>query len=676
MEELFAKLSGGKNFTKLDMSNAYLQLPLDEESLQLVTINTHKGLFKYNRLPFGVSSAPAIFQRCMESLLREQKGAAVYIDDILVTGGSTEEHIQNLNSVLDILESANLRLNLSKCFFLQPRVEYLGYVIDQHGLHPTEEKVTAIKEAPKPKNVSELRAFLGIINYYHRFLPNLSTKLAPLHELLQKKTKWKWKDVQDEAFQSAKDALQADSLLVHFDPAKPIVLACDASQYGLGAVLSHVMSDGHERPIAYVSRTLNAAEKNYSQVEKEGLAIVFGVKKFHNYIYGREFEIDSDHQPLAYLFGESRGIPQMASARIQRWALTLSAYQYKIRYKAGKSIGNADALSRLPRPVTCSNDGVTGDLCLLMNHLSATTVSASSIKDWTNRDPVLSKVRRYTLVGWPGSHLDEEFRPYKSRQHELSVEDGCILWGSRVVVPPQGRKSILKELHDTHPGTSKMKALARSYVWWPRMESEIDDLVKKCTTCQESRPRPSPPVAPLHPWEWPSQPWSRLHLDFAGPFLGRMFLVLIDSHSKWMDIQIMQSITSEKVIEVLKTIFATHGLPRKVVTDNGPSFTSTEFQDFMSSNGVKLVHSAPYHPSTNGLAERAVQSFKQAIKRIPGASVQERLSKYLFKYRITPHTTTGISPAEMLMGRRPRSKLDLLYPTIPSKVERQQERLS
>ena len=158
------------------------------------------------------------------------------------------------------------------------------------GCTPTEEKVTAIKEAPKPKNVSELRAFLGIINYYHRFLPNLSTKLAPLHELLQRKTKWKWKDAQDEAFQSAKDALQADSLLVHFDPAKPIVLACDASQYGLGAVLSHVISDGHERPIAYVSRTLNAAEKNYSQVEKEGLAIVFGVKKFHNYIYGREFE--------------------------------------------------------------------------------------------------------------------------------------------------------------------------------------------------------------------------------------------------------------------------------------------------------------------------------------------------------------------------------------------------
>ena len=194
-------------------------------------------------------------------------------------------------------------------------MEYLGYVIDQHGLHPTEEKVTAIKEAPKPKNVSELRAFLGIISYYHRFLPNLSTKLAPLHELLQKKTKWKWKNAHDKAFQSAKDALQADSLLVHFDPAKPIVLACDASQYGLGAVLSHVMSDG---PIAYVSRTLNADEKNYSQVEKEGLAIVFGVKKFHNYIYGREFEIDSEHQPLAYLFGESRGNPQIMAVHVMQ----------------------------------------------------------------------------------------------------------------------------------------------------------------------------------------------------------------------------------------------------------------------------------------------------------------------------------------------------------------------
>ena len=189
VEDLFANFSGGKYFTKLDLANAYLQLPLDLESSELVVINTHKGLFKYNRLPFGVSSAPAIFQRCMESLFHGQKGVSVFIDDILVTGSSTEEYLENLERVLHILESANLRLNKNKCSFARPSVEYLGYVIDEQGLHPTEEKVVAIRDAPKPRNVSELRAFLGIINYYSKFLPNLSTRLSPLYKLLQKKVR-------------------------------------------------------------------------------------------------------------------------------------------------------------------------------------------------------------------------------------------------------------------------------------------------------------------------------------------------------------------------------------------------------------------------------------------------------------------------------------------------------
>ena len=235
VEELLANLAGGKRFSKLDMSQAYLQLPLDDESKELVTVNTHKGLFQYNRLPFGIASAPAIFQRCMESLF-QGIGVAVYIDDILVTGSSIEEHLQNLDKVLGRLESAGLRLNKSKCFFLRPSIEYLGHVIDEEGLHPTEEKVKAIREAPRPKNIAELRSFLGIINYYSRFLPNLSTRLASLYQLLHKDTTWSWKDEQDEAFLAAKEALQNDSLLIHYDSYKPLILACDASQYGLGAV--------------------------------------------------------------------------------------------------------------------------------------------------------------------------------------------------------------------------------------------------------------------------------------------------------------------------------------------------------------------------------------------------------------------------------------------------------
>ena len=501
-------------------------------------------------------------------------------------------------------------------------------------------------------------------------MPTLSSKLAPLYSLLHKQTRWSWGNQQEAAFIQAKNALQADSLLVHFDPSKQMIVECDASQYGLGAVLSHKMDDGQERPIAFTSRTLNPAEKKYSQLEKEGLAIVYAVTKFHNYLYGQHFIIRSDHQPLSFLFSELKGIPVMASSRIQRWALKLSAYQYSICYKSGKTLQNADALSRLrPMSVTCNHDGLTGDIIHLMDHLSS-TISCANIQKWTNRDPVLSELKCHVLQGFPSTELDSSLVPYKSRVKELSVVDGCILWGARVVVPQQGRKAVLDELHETHPGCSKMKALARSYVWWPKMDSDIENMIKHCQVCQESRP--SPPTAPLHPWEWPSKPWSRLHLDFAGPFLGHNYLVLVDAHSKWMDVQLMTSTTSAKTIEKLRMIFSTHGLPLKIVTDNGTAFTSNEFRQFMEQNGIKHVTSAPYHPSSNGLAERAVQTFKRAIERMSDLPIQERLSKFLFIYRLTPHSTTGVAPAELLMGCRPHSLLDNLHPDISQRVERQQ----
>ena len=395
------------------------------------------------------------------------------------------------------------------------------------------------------------------------------------------------------------------------------------------------------------------------------------MKKFHNYLYGRHFTIESDHHPLSFLFNQAKGTSPTASSRIQRWALTLSAYHYSIRYKAGSTLSNADALSRLPRPVATTSDCLPGDLVHLVDHLSGTTVSAGNIREWTTKDSILSQVRRYTLIGWPDAPLGEEFKPYQFRSRELSVLDGCVLWGCRIVVPPQGRAAVLDELHETHPGASRMKALARSYIWWPKMDTEIEAVVKTCNICQESRPFPS--SAPVHPWQWPSQPWSRLHLDFAGPFMGHMFLIIVDSHSKWLDAHVMSSITSTKTIEILRSVFATHGLPQKIVTDNGPSFTSQEFSEFMKANGIKHVTSAPYHPSTNGLAERGVQTLKQGIRRTKGSSIQEKVSKFLFNYRITPHSTTGIAPSELLMNRRLRSWLDLLHPEISRKVEAKQK---
>ena len=233
IDDLFASLTGEQTFSKLNLANAYQQFELDEESKKLVVINTQRGLFRYNRLPLGVSAAPAIFQRTIESVLRGIPGTCVYLDDILITGKTEQEHLLNLDTVLTTLEEAGLRLKRKKCAFMLPAVEYLGHRISEKGLQPTDEKIRAITEAPVPQDTTQLRAFLGLINYYGKFLKNLSSLLAPLYRLLEKKTHWAWGKDQQCAFDSAKSQLTSSCLLCHFDPDKEVILSCDASPYEL-----------------------------------------------------------------------------------------------------------------------------------------------------------------------------------------------------------------------------------------------------------------------------------------------------------------------------------------------------------------------------------------------------------------------------------------------------------
>ena len=442
IEELFASLAGGKAFTKLDLSHAYLQIRLEEQSRRYVAINTHKGLFEYRRLPFGVASAPSLFQRIMENLLQGISGVCVYIDDILVTGATEEEHLHNLAQVLLRLRTAGMRLKRGKCAFLLPSVSYLGHVISAEGLHTEDAKVHAIVKAPEPQNVAELRSFLGMVNYYGKFLPDLSTTLAPLilYSLLQRSTKWKWGSKQREAFRHVKDLLQSGRVLTHFDDQLPLILACDASPYGLGAVLSHRMPNGEERPVVFSSRTLTQSEKNYSHLDKEALAIIYGVKKYHLYLHGRRFEIKTDHKPLTYIFSESRATPTMASGRVQRWALTLGGYDYSIQYKEGKNMANADALSRLPLPMPHLEVPRPPEVVHLVNYLDSTPLSSSRIRVWTDNDPVLSVVRRRVQEGWPAEDREDsqDLLPFFRRRYELSTEGGCVCGGAEWWFPKRG----------------------------------------------------------------------------------------------------------------------------------------------------------------------------------------------------------------------------------------------
>lgn len=672
--ESFVKLSGGRIFSKLDLKMAYMQLKVDDETAKLLTLNTPLGLMKMNRLAFGVNAAPGIFQRVMANALSGLEGVACLLDDVAVSGRTITEHNERLFTVLKILNDLGFHLNAKKCVFATNTIHFLGHMIDAEGLHPSPLKVKEIKEKPAPTNKESLRAFLGLYNFYEKFIPDKATILEPLYRLLEAKRPWSWGEAENKAFERAKELLSSDLTLVNYEIERELLLICDSSSYGVGAIIAHVMDDGTERPVMMASRTLQPHERRYGQIDKEALSIIFGLTKFHEFLAGRKFCIITDHKPLVGLFNPGKPIPDQISPRMLRWSLKLSAYDYDIKYRPGKLLGNADALSRWTVNQTAVNiEEPVREVLLLEDQPEGWNLDASKISRETKKDILLQKVLFHVLHGWPRSNSDPSLQPFWNRREALSHSKGCLLWCNRVIVPTSLQSEVLRLLHAPHAGIVQTKAYARGYVWWPGMDRQIEAFVSECEQCQSVRNNP-----PREPQTWitPGKPWSRLHLDFAGPFQGKTFLVLIDSYSKWFEAEIMPSMSSEAVIASLRKIFASQGLPDILVTDNGRNFTSREFNSFLKNNGIKHLYSPPYHPASNGQIERAIQTFKNKLKKISDESRpwSEKLPKTLYALRTVPNSCTNKTPAEMLNGRRYRTAISSLHPeTAPADTEEQLE---
>ncbi|XGW25993.1 hypothetical protein V3C99_006978 [Haemonchus contortus] len=680
-EDVFAKLNGGTIFTQIDFADAYLQVEVDEASKGLLTINTHRGLFRYNRLPFGVKSAPGIFQQIMDSMTAGLEGCAAYLDDVIVTGRTIEEHAANLEALFERINQFGFHVRMEKCSFLMHQIRYLGNIIDADGRRPDPGKVEVIKKMPPPQDIQQVRSFLGLLNYYGAFVEEMHQLRAPLDKLLKKDAHFNWSPECQRAFDRAKEILSSDLLLTHYDPSKEIVVAADASEYGIGAVISHRFSNGSEKPIYHACRTLTAAERNYGQVEKEGLALVFAVRKFHRYLHGRHFKLLTDHKPLLAIFGNKKGIPVYTANRLQRWSLLMLNYNFTIEHRTSNNFGQADALSRLiaeqttpPEDVIMAKINVDA-INLFMDASTKLPVTADAVAEETLKDIQLKEVLQCVQTGrWPKKPKDELLR-FNSMRNTLTTHRGCLLFGDRIVIPKKLQAAVLTDLHDGHPGMSRMKMLAREYCYWINIDKDIEEKVKSCNRCQEVAK--SPVKTTLCPWPIEDRPWNRVHADFAGPVDGRMFLVVVDAFSKWPEIVEMSTTSSPATIKELRQLFSQFGYPETLVTDNGTQFTSREFSDFCHRNGIKHLRSPPFHPQSNGQAERFVDTFKRTLYKLRGeGTVQEALQTFLFNYRRTPcPTLSGRSPAEVFLGRRLRSTLTVLQPREASLEHRRNPKM-
>ena len=671
IEDVATRLYGAKVFSVLDVRSGFWHITLDESSSFLTTFHTPFGRYRWKRMPFGICSAPEVFQRRMHELIEGLTGVEVIADDFVVVGrGQTEEnaihdHDKNLEVLLQRCEERGVRLNADKLKLRMQEVPFIGHIATQQGLCVDPAKVQAIKDMPLPKNVAGVQRLLGLTQYLSKFLPHLSDITKPMRELTQKDTVWAWEHPQQEALDKLKEAVMSTPVLRYYNLNEEVTLQCDASQSGLGAAM---MQNG--QPVAYASRALSEVETRYAQIEKELLAVVFACDHFDAYIYGRSrINIETDHKPLeSIVLKPLHNAPQ----RLQRMLLKLQKYNLQWKYKKGTTMFLADTLSRAHLPDVGACD-IASNLEGI-DHTTDTLLAVSKdrllqIKHASSDDPVLQILRETIQQGWPENkrNVPTCIRAYDFRD-ELTIQDQLVFKGSRVVIPVALRREMMAMVHASHIGIEGSIRRARDSLYWPRMNAELREYVSKCDICLAHRT--SQGKEPLLSHEIPERPWARIGVDLC-ELKGRTLLVVCDYYSNFIEVERIHTPTTQGVSKVLKCLFSRYGVPDIVISDNGPQFSSAEF-----ARTWHFTHTttSPYYPQSNGKAENAVKTIKRLFAKCQEAGQSEHLA--LLDWRNTPTEGMGTSPAQRFLGRRCKTLLPitktLLSPRYPIKQDIQE----
>ena len=650
VEEIAHELAGATVYTKADALKAFLQIHLTHEASLLTTFNSHRGRLRFLRMPFGAKMSQDVFQLRMDAILEQCPGVIGIHDDMVIFGVDQEDHDANLINLLNVCQKEGLVLNSKKLELRRERVTFFGAEYSAQGMHPDPKKVQGITEMTAPTDKQQLQSFLGMVNYMGTFIPNLSHHTEPLRAMLKKDNVFHWEDQQTRSFQQVKTLIAKANTtpLRYYDRDLPVTVQADASLRGLGACLIQ-KHKGKDQPIAFASKSLTDAETRYANIERELLAIVFACQRFSTYLLGRSFIAESDHKPL-----EMIAMKNLANAppRLQRMLLELQRYDVTIKYRPGKEMQLADALSRCPARASQEIK-----LDMRVDYIAFTKPWIEKLKDSTQRDPILATVYQLTQQGWPHQrrHVPRMARRYWDFRDELSTDDGLLLKGPRLIIPGELQEEYLSRLHEGHLSANKVQENAKQHMYWTGIDADIEDYTKRCQECIK---RSQVPKEPLQPHDIPEGPWRKLGMDYFA-FDGNSYVLICDYFSKFPFLYRAKT-SFWSLRDRLIDLFSIEGYPDEIVSDNGPPFQSKEFAKFLSGLGIKHTTSSPGYPRSNGFIERHIQTVKNMLSK---SSNTRSFQEVLADLRTTRIGTGLPSPAEILHGRnlttRAQAEIDI-----------------